>query len=275
MDCFGLQASFGNGSEKVTTGEAASQLMFFPARIDWLKYSTPQAGFHLAGGLVPWFFALAALLFVLGVGVGLCIAPASERQGDIARIVVLHVPAAWTALVIYLSIAFWAVVGLVLNTRLSFMMGHALAPTGALFALLALITGALWGKPASGSWWTWDARLTSELILFFLYIGYIALHSAIDDTRRADRASAVLILIGAINLPVLYFSVLWWNASHRGIPLALPDVADMAPLTIAATLLAAAGLWAYGVAASLLRLRCIALERERDADWALDYAAGQ
>lgn len=262
------------GIGKVMTGQAALTHVF-PAKVNWLKYSTPEAFLPLAGGLAPWFLAGAALLFLLGLCVGLLIAPAQTGQGDIARIVVLHVPAAWAALVIYLSIAFWAVIGLVLNTRLSFMMGHALAPTGALCALLALFTGALWGKPAAGKWWVWDARLTAELILFFLYVGYIALHSAIDDVRRADRASAVLALVGAINLPVLYFSVLWWSALHRGEQVSLPDVSDMAPLMLAATLLTTFGLWAYGVAASLLRLRCIALERERDAGWAIDYAAGQ
>lgn len=264
-----------NGNVKVTIGQAAIKRMLLPARIDWLKYSTPQAVFPLAGGLAPWFLAAAVSLFLLGLAVGLLIAPAHSAQGDISRIVILHVPAAWAALVIFLSMAFWALIGMVMNTRLSFMMGHALAPTGALFALLALITGALWGKPASGRWWLWDARLTAELILFFLYIGYIVLHNAIDDPRRADRASAVLALVGAINLPILYFSVLWWSALHRGEQFVLPDLSDMAPLMLAATLLTTCGLWAYGIAASLIRLRCIVLERERHADWAIDYAAGQ
>jgi heme exporter protein C len=275
MDCFGIQVRNCYGREKVTTGQAAIKRLVIPAGINWLKYATPQAFFPLAGGLAPWFLAIAVLLFMLGMGVGLLMAPAHAAQGDISRIVFLHVPAAWAALVIYLSIAFWALIGIVLNTRLSFMMGHALAPTGAIFALLALITGALWGKPASGTWWIWDARLTAELILFFLYIGYIALQNAIGDPRRADRACAVLALLGTINLPILYFSVLWWSALHRGEQVALPDITDTAPMMLAATLLTTGGLWAYGVAAALIRVRCVVLERERHADWAIDYAAGQ
>src|SRR5208282_3997747 len=124
--------------------------------------------------------------------------------------------AAWMAMVIYLAMAFWAGIGLAFNTRMSSMLAAALAPSGALMAAIALWTGALWGRPMWGAYWVWDARLTSTLILLFLYVGFLSLHAAIDDPRRADRACAVLALVGAINVPIIYFSVKWWNTLHQG-----------------------------------------------------------
>ena len=154
-----------------------------------------------------------------------------------------------------------------LNTRLSFMAMQALAPTGALFAFLCLWTGALWGKPTWGTWWVWDARLTSVLILLFLYVGFIALQSAIDDPRRADRAGALLALVGVVNVPVIYFSVQWWNTLHQGATISLRSAPTMASTMLLALGLSTLGLWAYAAAAVLRRLRCIVLERERHAQW--------
>jgi heme exporter protein C len=136
------------------------------------------------------------------------------------------------SMVIYLAMAFWSVLGLTFNTRLSGMMTRALAPTGALFAFLSLWTGALWGKPMWGAWWVWDARLTSELILFFLYLGYMALTSAIDDVRRADRAGALIAIVGAINVPIIYFSVKWWNTLHQGASVSLTRSPSMARVDV-------------------------------------------
>jgi heme exporter protein C len=129
---------------------------------------------------------------------------------------------------LYAVMAGWAGIGLALNTRLSAMMAHAIAPTGAMFAFLSLWTGALWGRPTWGTYWVWDARLTSELVLFFLYLGYMALHAAIDDPRRGDRASAVLALVGVINVPIIYFSVQWWNTLHQGASVSLTRSPSMA-----------------------------------------------
>jgi heme exporter protein C len=148
--------------------------------------------------------------------VGFFIAPTDATQGESYRIIFIHVPAAWMSMVLYLAMAGWAVIGWAFNARLAFMVARAIAPTGAMFTFLALWTGALWGKPTWGAWWVWDARLTSELILLFLYLGYMALVDAIDDTRRADQAGALLALIGVINVPVIYFSVRWWNTLHQG-----------------------------------------------------------
>jgi hypothetical protein len=156
--------------------------------INWFRYASPQTFYPLAGRMIPWFWMLATIFGIAGLTIGFLIAPTDAQQGEGYRIIFLHVPASWMSMFIYLVMAFWAAIGLAFNTRLSGMMASALAPTGALFAFLSLWTGALWGKPMWGTWWVWDARLTSELILLFLYIGFIALQAAIDDPRRADKA---------------------------------------------------------------------------------------
>jgi heme exporter protein C len=207
------------------------------------------------------------LFGLAGLVVGLGIAPSDFQQGDAYRIVFIHVPAAWMSMLIYIAMAFWAGLGLVLNTRTSSMMASALAPTGALMTFLALWTGALWGKPTWGAWWVWDARLTSELLLLFLYFGFMALQAAIDDRRRADRAGAVLALAGVINVPIIYFSVRWWNTLHQGASVNLDRAPSMASVMLVGMLLMTASLWAWSIAVALHRLRAIILERETDADW--------
>src|SRR5438874_4114597 len=144
--------------------------------------------------------------------------------------------------------AFWAAIGLAFNTRLSHMMATALAPTGALFTFIALWTGSLWGKPTWGAWWVWDARLTSELILLFLYLGYMALVAAIDDTRRADKAGALLAIVGVVNVPIIYFSVVWWNTLHQGSSLTMGRQQHMASTMLWAMLLLTFACWAYAFA---------------------------
>ena len=170
-------------------------------------------------------------------------------------------------MVIYLAMAFWALLGLTFNTRLSGMMTKALAPTGAICAFLSLWTGALWGKPMWGTWWVWDARLTSELILFFLYLGHIALTNAIDDPRRADKAGGILALVGALNVPVIYFSVKWWNTLHQGASVSLTKGSSMAQVMLEAMLVMGVAFWMYAVAMALYRVRSIILVRERHTQW--------
>ena len=153
------------------------------------------------------------------------------------------------------------------NTRLSAMMAHAIAPTGAMFTFLALWSGALWGRPTWGAYWVWDARLTSELVLFFLYLGYMALNAAIDDPRRADRASAVLALVGVVNVPIIYFSVQWWNTLHQGASVSLTRAPSMAATMLGGMLLMAIAFWMYSIAVVLARVRTIMLEREAHTDW--------
>jgi heme exporter protein C len=230
-------------------------------------YSSPQTFYPLAGKMVPWFLAAAAVLAAVGLYVGFFVAPTDAQQGESYRIIFIHVPAAWMSMFVYVVMAFWAGLGLAFNTRLSSMMASALAPTGALMTFVALWTGALWGRPTWGTYWVWDARLTSELILLFLYFGFMSLQAAIDDQRRADRAGAVLALVGVVNVPIIYFSVQWWNTLHQGASVSLTKSPTMAATMLTGMLVMALAFWMYCIAASLLRVRAIILERERNADW--------
>src|SRR5215204_6967373 len=167
------------------------------------KYSSPVNFYPLAGRLIPWFAVPAAILFAVGIFVGFFIAPADFQQGEAYRIIFIHVPAAWLGMFLYVLLAIYAAIGWAFNARLASMMATSLSITGAMFTFLSLVTGALWGKPTWGTWWVWDARLTSTLILLFLYIGFISLQAAIEDQRRADRAGAVLAIVGVINIPII------------------------------------------------------------------------
>ena len=237
------------------------------ATINWFKYASPATFYPLAGRLAPWFFVAAALLIAAGIYVGFFVAPTDAQQGEAYRIIFIHVASAWMSMFLYVIMAFWAGVGLAFNTRLSSMMASAVAPTGSLMTFIALWTGALWGKPMWGAWWVWDARLTSELILLFLYLGFMSLQAAIDDARRADKAGAVIALVGVVNVPIIYFSVQWWNTLHQGASVSLTRSPSMAATMLIGMLLMALGFWMYGIAATLLRVRCIILERERNSEW--------
>jgi heme exporter protein C len=234
---------------------------------DLFRLAAPQAFFPVAGKLIPWFSILAALLALAGLYVAFFVAPTDHQQGESYRIIFIHVPAAWMSMFIYVVMAGWAGLGLALNTRLSGMMSSALAPTGAMFTFLALWTGALWGKPTWGTYWVWDARLTSELVLLFLYLGFISLKQAIPDPVRADRAGAILALVGVINVPIIYFSVQWWNTLHQGASVSLTRAPSMAATMLLGMLLMALAAWMYSIATALCRVRSIILERERDAEW--------
>ena len=235
-------------------------------------YASPQTFYPLAGRLARGCAIAASVLGVIGLYIGFVLAPTDAQQGEAYRIIFVHVPAAWMSMFIYLVMAGWAAVGLIFNARLAAMMARALAPTGALMTFLALWTGALWGRPTWGAWWVWDARLTSELLLLFLYVGFLALHAAIEDPRRADRAAALLALVGVVNVPVIYFSVKWWNTLHQGASVSLTRAPTMAAVMLAGMLVMALAFWCYAIAASLARLRLLVLERERHADWARQAA---
>jgi heme exporter protein C len=234
------------------------------------KYAAPQTFYPLAGKMVAPFALLATVFALAGLYIGFFVAPTDFQQGESYRIIFIHVPAAWMSMFIYVVMAFWAGAGLTFNTRLSSMMAHALAPTGALMTFVALWTGALWGKPTWGTWWVWDARLTSELILLFLYVGYMSLAASIDDARRADKASAVLALVGVVNVPIIYFSVQWWNTLHQGASVSLTRAPSMATSMLTGMLLMVLAFWMYTIAVSLLRVRAIIRERERSSEWARD-----
>ena len=235
------------------------------------RYAAPAEFYRLAGRLAPWFYAVALGLALYGLYLGFFVAPTDAQQGEVYRIIFIHVAAAWMAMFIYLVMAFWAGLGLAFNTRVSSMLALALAPTGALMAALALWTGALWGRPTWGTYWVWDARMTSTLVLLFLYLGFMALHAAIDDVRRADRAAALLALVGVVNVPIIYFSVKWWNTLHQGASVR-PDGSSMAAVMLQAMLVMALAFWAYSIAVALTRARVIVLERERHAAWVKELA---
>jgi heme exporter protein C len=235
--------------------------------INWYRFSSPVSFFPLAEGWTYLSGVLAALCAGAGLFVGLFVAPTDATQGDAYRIICRHVPAAWMAMFIYLVMALWSAFALAFNTRLSAMMAQALAPSGALMAFLALWTGAFWGRPTWGTYWAWDARMTSTLILLFLYLGVIALRHAIEDPRRADRACALLALVGAINVPIIYFSVQWWNTLHQGSSISLTAAPKMAMTMLAGLLLMTFAAWFYTIAVALSRVQAIIVERERGASW--------
>ena len=236
-------------------------------------FAAPSSFYALSGFLLPWLWLIAIGFAVAGLYIGFFVAPTDATQGDSYRIIFVHVPAAWMSMILYLVMAGWAVFGWAANARLASMVARALAPTGAMFTFLALWTGALWGKPTWGTWWVWDARLTSELILLFLYLGYMALVESIDDVRRADHAGALLALVGAINVPIIYFSVKWWNTLHQGATISMTAAPKMAATMLQAMLLMTVAFWAYSFAVVFMRTRAIILERERQAQWVRDLAA--
>ena len=228
----------------------------------WYKYASPGHLYRLAGQLIPWFAVPAGVLFAIGLYLGLFAAPADFQQGDAYRVLFVHVPAAWLGMLLYVLLAFYAAVGWTFNARVSSMMASSLSTTGAMFTVLALATGSLWGRPTWGTWWVWDARTTSTLILLFLYIGFISLQSAIDDPKRADRAGAVVALVGVVNIPIIYFSVEWWNTLHQGATIRITEGTRMAGSMLAPLLIMLAACWLYAIAVVLVRLRCLIQERE-------------
>ena len=238
--------------------------------INWFKYSSPATFYPVAGRLAPIFWVLAIVLIAYGLYMSFFVAPTDYKQGEGYRIIFIHVPASWMSMFIYVIMAGWSAIGLVFNTRLSFMMARALAPTGAMFAFVSLWTGSFWGKPMWGAWWVWDARITSELILLFLYFGYMALVGAIDDRRRADRAGAILLLVGVVNIPIIYFSVKWWNTLHQGATVKMNGQTSMDETMLWTMLIMALGFWAYSIAVAMVRVRAIMIEREHDAQWVRD-----
>ena len=229
------------------------------------KYASPAAFYPLAGKMIPWFAVPAVILFAVSFYFGFFLAPSrAGDQNQVYHIIYIHVAAAWMGMFLYVLMAIYAGIGWAFNARLASMMASSLSITGAMFTFLSLVTGSLWGKPTWGTWWAWDARITSTLILFFLYIGFISLQSAIDDQRRADRAGAVLALVGVINVPIIYFSVQWWNTLHRGATVSIPlEKPKMTSPMLIAMLVMLAACWLYSIAVVLMRVRCIIAEENK------------
>ena len=236
----------------------------------WLQLSSPKTFYPVAGKWIPFFWAVTIVLTIIGMYYAFVLAPSDYQMGDSYRIMAVHVPAAWMSMWIYIVMCIYAIIGMVWRTRLSDMMAGALAPTGAMFTILALWTGALWGKPTWGAFWVWDARLTSELILLFLYFGFISLRAAIDDPQRAARASALLACVGVINVPIIYFSVKWWNTLHQPMTVNASGKATLPTEMLTAMLVMTLAFWTYTFAVSFMRVRNQILEKEKNSTWVGD-----
>ena len=234
--------------------------------MNFFYFSSPATFYRLAGTLAAPFFALAAVAAAAGLYVGLVVAPTDAQQGEVYRVIFIHVPAAWMSMFIYFVMACYGAMSLTFNTRMAAMLARSLAPTGAMFTFVALWTGAFWGKPTWGTYWAWDARMTSELVLLFLYLGFMALANAFEDPRRGDRAASLLALIGVVNLPIIYFSVQWWNTLHQGSSVSFKGT-SMHVAMLWGMLLMAFAFWMYAIGAALVRARTLIIERERRTRW--------
>lgn len=234
------------------------------------RFGSPPHFYRIAGKLVPWFAVLAALACISGLIGGLVLAPSDYLQGEGYRIIYVHVPAAILSMMAYAVMALAAATALIWRMNVAYAVAASCAPIGASFTVIALITGSLWGRPMWGTYWVWDPRLTTELILLFLYLGYMGLRAAIEESSRADRASAVLAIVGVVNLPIIHYSVDWWNSLHQGhtlLKLGRPSMPASMYVPLIAMIF---GFMLYFGAVLLVRARGEVLRRERTARWLLD-----
>lgn len=231
------------------------------------KHASPKNFFPLAGRLIPPLAAATALLMVVGLYWALVIAPPDYQQGDSYRIMFIHVPSAWMSLFVYVVMAVAAGISFIWNIKLADMLAASSAPLGASFTFLALVTGSLWGKPMWGTWWVWDARLTSELILFFLYVGYMALRASIDDVHRAGQASAILAMVGVVNVPIIHFSVYWWHTLHQPASVMKLGAPTIALSMLIPLFIMMAAFQVFYFTMLLVRMRTEILRRERHTGW--------
>ena len=231
------------------------------------KFSSPPYFYWLSGKMLPWLTLLFIALLAYGLYGGLVLAPADYQQGDSFRIIYIHVPSAWMSLFVYMVMAISGAIGLVWHIKLAEIVSISSAGIGAAFTFIALVTGSLWGKPMWGTWWVWDARLTSELILLFLYLGVIGLYGAIEDKRTAARAVAILALVGVVNIPIIHYSVEWWNTLHQGATVTKFDKPSMHPDMLIPLLVMAVAFKVYYAIALLMRCRNEVLQREQNNRW--------
>jgi heme exporter protein C len=231
------------------------------------QLGSPPHFWRLSGAMLPWFGWIALVLIAVGTVSGLWIAPPDYQQLDAFRIIYFHVPSAWLSQFGYIVMATAAAVGLVWRIKLAHAIAAACAPIGASFTAVALATGSIWGKPMWGTWWVWDARLTSTLVLLFLYFGYMALRAAIDDENRADRASALLAIIGVINIPIIKYSVEWWNTLHQPATISRLGSPAMDPSMLVPLLIMWLGFTFFFFFVLMVRARAEIIARERNKKW--------
>jgi heme exporter protein C len=234
------------------------------------KFGSPPHFYRLSVLLTPWFGWAAAILIATGAFGGLFLAPSDYQQLDGFRIIYVHVPSASLSMFIYVSMATAAAVGLIWRIKLAHAVAAAAAPIGASFTFLALATGSIWAKPMWGTWWVWDARLTSELVLLFLYFGYMALRAAIDDENRADRASALLAIIGVINVPIIKYSVDWWHTLHQTASISKVGKPSMPFDMYIWLIIMIVGFMCFFGALLMVRARAEVIRRSRDQRWLRD-----
>lgn len=240
----------------------------------WLhRFGSPPFVYRVARRLAPWIAVATAISIVSGLYLGLVVAPPDYEQGDSYRIIYIHVPAAWMSMFVYLVMAISSAVFLIWRLKLADLVAVASAPIGASFTAIALITGSIWGKPTWGTWWIWDARLTSELLLLFLYFGYMALRQAIEQPQSAARAAAVLAVVGVVNLPVIHFSVEWWNTLHQPATITKFDTPSIHMSMLRPLLLMVLGFQLLYLHNLLVRVKAGLLEREARARWVSELVA--
>ena len=235
-----------------------------------VKLASTRNFYQFAGKLLPWLGWSTLILLLIGSYWGLVIAPTDYQQKDSYRIIYIHVPAAWMSLFIYMVMAGSGAAALIWKTKVSEIIANSCAPIGASFTFLALVTGSLWGKPMWGTWWEWDARLTSELILLFLYLGYMALQAAIEDRRTAARASAILAIVGVVNIPIIHYSVEWWFTLHQGPTVTKFSAPSMDKSMLYPLLVMAIAFKLFFLTAMLQRSRNEILDRESTSTWVLE-----
>jgi heme exporter protein C len=241
---------------------------------DWMhRLASPPHFFRVAGALRRWLLLPSIMCIAVGAYGGLVLAPADYQQGDAFRIIYVHVPSAYLSMLVYVVMAAASAIGLIWRIKLAHAVAASAAPIGASFTFLALVTGAVWGQPMWGTWWVWDARLTSELILLFLYIGYMLLRSAFDEVAKADRASAVLALVGVVNIPIIHYSVIWWSTLHQGPTISKLDNPSITADMLWPLLVMIFGFTLFFLAVLTRRLQGEVLTREHHARWAQDALA--
>lgn len=236
----------------------------------WLwfhRMASPAYFYKLAGQLLPWSIVATIILMLIGLIGGLVFAPADYQQGDGFRIIYVHVPAAWMSMFVYMVMAVNSAIFLIWHIKLSDIVARSSAMIGASFTFLALVTGSIWGKPMWGTWWVWDARLTSELLLLFLYLGYIGLRSAIDDRRVAGKAAGILALVGAINIPIIHYSVVWWNTLHQAPSVSKFDNPSIEMNMLIPLLCMAIAFKLFYLCILLINSRSELLEQEKRSSW--------
>lgn len=231
------------------------------------QLASPKWFYDISGLLIPWFAVVAVILLCSGTIWGLVFAPADYQQGNSFRIIYVHVPSAILAQSCYMLMALAGAIGLIWKIKMAHIVAKSCAPIGASMALLALVSGAIWGKPTWGTWWVWDARLTSMLILFFLYLGIMALHSAFENDASADQATSVLALVGAVNIPIIKYSVEWWNTLHQPATFKLTEKPAMPPEMWLPLLVMILGFYTFFGLMLMLRARIEVLERENRSSW--------